>query len=467
MPSLFSRLFQNATPEVDSAAFERLNALSPRMESDEAGACATPHPEDKTIICRETIVNRQERVVGHEFMLKKNITERVHIGHAMRRLYDQALLSQLINLPLLQLLGQRFALVNLATEHILDDKLALLSGQHALFVLRFSDEMVSPAIILQIKKLRKKGLKFGILAHECLNPGMDELVDEIDLLVLDLNEDAIFASDIASAIHAQPHWPLLACHIDSYEAFDAMWESTLYGQRVAFFQGSFISSRDEWGVNPMPALRAPLARILRLIEQEAATQVLADALKADPVLLYKLLRMAKSSIAETIGSAEQALLSVGREQLYRWLTFMAHSQLDFAEHLERDTALLAAALQRGRLMRNLAVQQSLPQAEQFFLTGVLSLIGGMLQQSMADALKALNLPDAVLAALLTRSGPYFPYLQLAIAVEMQDFHGISQCCKTLGLTAIGVKQSQHDAQQWVAELSLHDDEQRETARYPF
>lgn len=463
MPSLLSRLFQNATPEVDSAAFERLNALSPRL-TDDAVVAGAPNPEEKTIICRETIVNRQERVVGHEFMLKKNITERVHIGHAMRRLYDQALLSQLISLPLLQLLGQRFALVHLAAEHILDEKLILLSGQHTVFVLRFADEAVSEELLQQVKKLRKKGLMFGILAHECLNMGMAELAADIDMVVLDLNEEAIFAEDIASAIAAQPQWPLLACHIDSYEAFDAMWESTLYGKRVAFFQGPFISSRDDWGVNPAPALHNQVLRILRLIDQEAATQILADALKADPVLLYKLLRMAKSTISETLGSAEEALMSVGREQLHRWLTLMAHSHSDQSV---RDDALLIPALQRGRLMQSLAAQHALPHAEQLFLMGVLSLIGGMLQQSISDALKALHLPAAISAALQTRSGGYFPYLQLAIAVEMQDFHGISQGCKTLNLSALCIKQCQQDAQQWAANLTASAIVQQETDRYPF
>nr|WP_314901482.1 hypothetical protein [uncultured Deefgea sp.] len=64
MSSLFHRLFLNATPEVDTAAFERLNALSPRLTENDGGIVSEFNPEDKTIICRETIVNRQERVVG-------------------------------------------------------------------------------------------------------------------------------------------------------------------------------------------------------------------------------------------------------------------------------------------------------------------------------------------------------------------------------------------------------------------
>jgi len=449
MPSLFHRLFQNAAPEIDSAAFERLNALSPRIHLEDGALAADFNPEDKTIICRETIVNRLERVVGHEFMLKKNITERVHIGHAMRRLYDQALVSQLISLPLLQLLGQRFALVHIAAEHIFDSKLAHLAGQHCVFVLRFADDAVSSALLEQIKQLRKKGVMFGVLAHECLNVGMEHLLDSIDMLVLDVHEEASFLTEIAEAVRGQPHLPLLACHIDSYEAFDAMWESTLYGERVCFFQGIFISARDAWGVNPKPALRFQVLRLLALIDQEAPTQELADALKADPVLLYKLLRMSKTCAAEPIGSAEQALLCVGRERLHRWLTFMAHSQMPDAG---RDLNLLRIALQRGRLMQLLAAKRGLAQAEQVFLTGVLSLMGALLLQPLAEMLKAIAVPAEISAALLTRSGPHFPYLQLACAVETQDFHTLSQCCQALHCSALLVKQLQTEAAQWAETL---------------
>ncbi|QZA77418.1 HDOD domain-containing protein [Deefgea tanakiae] len=452
MSSLFHRLFLNTTPEVDTAAFERLNALSPRLTENDGGIVSEFNPEDKTIICRETIVNRQERVVGHEFMLKKNITERVHIGHAMRRLYDQALVSQLISLPLLQLLGQRFALVHIAAEHIFESKVAHLAGQHCMFVLRFVDESVSDELIEQVKKLRKKGVMIGILAHECLNAGMERLVDDVDMLVLDLHEEASFSADIAEAIHAQPQWPLLACHIDSYEAFDAMWESTLYGERVCFFQGPFISSRDAWGVNPTPALRFQVLRLLDLIDQEAPTQVLVDALKADPVLLYKLLRMNKASSTELIGSAEHALLSVGRETLHQWLTFMAHSQMPDAG---RDLELLKVALQRARLMQLIAQSLALPQAEQVFLTGILSLMGALLQQPLADTLKAIDVPREISAALLTRSGLHFPYLQLACAVETQDFHTISQCCQALHVSALVVKEQHAAAAQWAESVLYH------------
>jgi EAL and modified HD-GYP domain-containing signal transduction protein len=385
-------------------------------------------------------------------MLKKNITERVHIGHAMRRLYDQALVSQLISLPLLKLLGQRFALVHIAAEHIFDSKVSHLAGQHCVFVLRFADEPVRDELLDYIKHLRKKGVMFGILAHECLNAGMALLLQDIDMLVLDMHEEASFSADIAAAVQAQPHLPLLACHIDSYEAFDAVWESTLFGERVAFFQGSFISSRDAWGVNPTPALRYQVLRTLDLIEHEAATQVLVDALKADPVLLYKLLRMSKSNAPDCIGSAEQALLSVGRGALHRWLTFMLHSQMPDSG---RDMSLLVVALQRGRLMQLLAQVQALPQIDPLFLTGVLSLMGALLQQPLADTLKAIDVPSEISAALLTRSGAYFPYLQLACAVETQDFHAISLCCQALHLSPLVVKQQQAVAAHWVESMLYH------------
>ena len=451
LPLFFHHLFQSAKVESDLAAFERLNALSPRLSDAEM---PTQHPEEKTIICRESIVNRQERVVGHEFMLKKNITERVHTGHAMRRLYDQALLSQLLNLSLLHLLGHRFALVHFEASHISDAQFTNLHGQHCVLVLRFGDEPVTEAIYLQIVALRKTGLMFGILAHECLNPNMETLIEQIDLLVLDLNEAWVFLPDIAAKAIAQTHWPLLACHIDSYEAFDCVWESTLYAERVMFFQGPFISARDAWGVNPIAALRGQVQHLLDLIEQEADTAILVEALIADPVLLYKLLRMAKSHVADEIGSAEQALLLIGRGALHRWLLFMRNSQSDAADC---DLALRQGALRRGRFMHNLAqTYLDRHQRQQVFLTGVLSQMEGVLQQTLAELLKALHVPRWVSEALLARSGPYFVYLQLASAAEAQQFNVLSHLCQVLDISPHAVKAAQHEATLWAEQIQARN-----------
>ncbi|QKJ66179.1 hypothetical protein HQN60_05315 [Deefgea piscis] len=451
LPLFFHHLFQSAKTESDLAAFERLNALSPRISTIEE---SVPHPEEKTIICRESIVNRQERVVGHEFMLKKNITERVHTGHAMRRLYDQALLSQLLNLPLLQLLGHRFAVVHFEASHILETQFANLHGQHCVFVLRFGDEPVTDAICQHVIAWRKMGFMFGILAHECMNLNMDALMVDIDLLVLDLNEAWVFSPDIVAKVMAHTHWPLLACHIDSYEAFDCVWESTLYAERVMFFQGPFITARDAWGVNPIAALRGQVQCLLDLIEQEANTLVLLEALKADPVLLYKLLRMAKSQISDEIGSAEQALLLIGRGALHRWLLFMLHSQSDA---VGCDLLPRQAALRRGRFMQNLAEHQlDNTQCQHIFLTGVLSQMEEVLQQPLIELLKALNTPNSINAALLNRSGPYFAYLQLASAAESQQFHTVSLLCKALDLSPHTVKNCQHEASVWAEQIQARN-----------
>ena len=192
MSGFFDRLFHAAAPPIDPAAFDRLNLVSPlRGEHDVAHG---DDPDKNTIICRETIVNRAERVVGHEFMLKKTIAERIHVGHAMRRLYDQALISQLLALPLGELHGHRFALLHLDAEHILDDdNIQRLAYQHCLLILRFGDKAVTTEIYEQVLRLRQLVLRFGVLAHECLQPGVTDLAPEVDFVVIDMQEELVFS----------------------------------------------------------------------------------------------------------------------------------------------------------------------------------------------------------------------------------------------------------------------------------
>ncbi|QLG89624.1 HDOD domain-containing protein [Chitinibacter bivalviorum] len=448
MGKLFNRILSESG-KAEPDAFELLNALSPRQE--EVLAHEAAHSADtKTILCRETIVNRDERVVGHEFMLKKAITNRVYLGHAMRRLYDQALVSQLVGMPMAQLLGHRFALVSFEAQHIFDPNLQYLPAAQCVLILRFGEDDVSAEVVEQVTQLKQIGLRFGITAHECANGGMAQLVNELEFAVLDLQEEWTFAADVVQWLSDHTHLQLIACHIDSSEAFDSVRHSTLLGDRVAYFQGPFISARSRWEEQAPQVMRSQVLLLLHLIRTEAGTLELVDALKADPILFYKLLRMVNSpalALAQEVTTAEQVLKTLGRDSLYRWLTLLLYSADTNPIH---DLHFLDAALLRARMLENLGLQRlGKEEAEQLFLMGTLSLMDALLQKPLAQALQVLVLPEAISTALLKRQGPYFPYLQLALAVEIQDKNAIARLGSALGLSVTDILRCRSDALLWL------------------
>jgi EAL and modified HD-GYP domain-containing signal transduction protein len=177
--------------------------------------------------------------------------------------------------------------------------------------------------------------------------------------------------------------------------------------------------------------------------------------KTDATLSYKLLRFINSAamgMRQPIQSIGHALVILGYDQLYRWLTLL----LFVSGHTDpRSQTLLKNALVRARFTENLG--QSRFKADQrggLFIVGILSLLDALLNQPMEQALADLNLPNDVTDALLKREGPYAPYLDLAIACENYDQDSIERLAQDNRLGAEAVNLAHVNALIWAEGLEV-------------
>jgi c-di-GMP-related signal transduction protein len=171
------------------------------------------------------------------------------------------------------------------------------------------------------------------------------------------------------------------------------------------------------GVNPAQAI---IVQLMQMVKQDADVAQLEAVLKRDPTLSYKLLRFINSAgfgAGREVQSIRQALALLGYAPLHRWLTLL----LATASTSGYSPVLLETAVVRGRLAELLA-QDALgkAEAEQVFVAGMFSLLDRLLGITMEEVLGSIQLPDEVIAALLTRSGRYGPYLALAEACELNS-----------------------------------------------
>ncbi|HET7774026.1 MAG TPA: HDOD domain-containing protein, partial [Burkholderiaceae bacterium] len=164
---------------------------------------------------------------------------------------------------------------------------------------------------------------------------------------------------------------------------------------------------------------AKLCRLINQLVSGADTAVLATELRSDVALSYQLLRHANSplmGVARVVDSVDQAVLLMGRDALYRWLTVMLVSA---GERRASSRALQEIALARARLFELLAPKvNAAPQS--LFTLGLLSMIDVLLQLPMADAVAPLSLADNLQAALVRRAGLLAPLLSLAEQLERRQ-----------------------------------------------
>ncbi|MES2263107.1 MAG: HDOD domain-containing protein [Pseudomonadota bacterium] len=206
---------------------------------------------------------------------------------------------------------------------------------------------------------------------------------------------------------------------------------------------------DSKGMNPAQAI---IMQLMQMVNANADIKQLEDVLKRDAALSYKLMRYINSAGfagGREIASLRQAITLLGYAPLYRWLTLL----LATASTSGYSPVLLETAVVRGRLAELLGAQAlGKADAENLFVAGMFSLLDRLLGIPMSEVLASIQLSDGVVAALLTRSGKYGPYLALAEACELNSAL-VASLADSVSLTPLDVNKAHLSALAWTQNIA--------------
>ena len=114
-----------------------------------------------------------------------------------------------------------------------------------------------------------------------------------------------------------------------------------------------------------------------------------------------------------IESVRHALSIVGYQQLLKWLTLLAVT----ADH-DTSPYLVQTSMVRAKLMELIGAKLlGNREADNLFVTGMLSMLDRIMGLPMEDILRNVNLPAAVTESLSQEDGRYRRFLSLALACE--------------------------------------------------
>lgn len=208
--------------------------------------------------------------------------------------------------------------------------------------------------------------------------------------------------------------------------------------------------------HPVPPEVHRVGLLLNRLVSGADTQEIVGQLKGDVGLSYRLLSRINSASYAQLGSCssvEQAVLLLGRYELYRWLSMLL---VQFAGSRKVSYALQEMTLWRSRLLELMAIERHEVSPDQFFTLGLASMLGQLLKISQADVVSTLNLPAFASQALLEHAGPWYPYLQMARCLEA---HSLDQSAELVALFG-GTSRMMYLSDQawlWAAEQTEHAD----------
>lgn len=215
--------------------------------------------------------------------------------------------------------------------------------------------------------------------------------------------------------------------------------------------GRLEAGHGEARPRPLQSAAHRICGLLNDLAMDRDTAAVAESVRSDVALSYRLLRYANSpavGASRAVETVETAVMLLGRAEVGRWLSVMLMSA---AGGRQASAALQEDALARGRLLEMLAKAQGVAQPQVLFTIGLLSRLHLLLQMPLAAALEPLRLTEDSSHALLKRQGPWAGYLDLADELEGEDEQRFGELCAPHGgIDAVLAVAA--DAWGWAAEV---------------
>jgi c-di-GMP-related signal transduction protein len=408
---------------------------------------ATAHPSpaepdsNAGTIARQAIVDDKGKVFGYE-LFDRSRPFSTHDASSDA----QMLLNVLSHADTASLLGTRKIFVNCTIVSLKSEHLDLIDPDRLVLEIPLvtgHDRAEIESALATLTALRGRGFKLAF-NHNVLNAAYKAWIPlasfiKIDLLTLkpELIEPVIKAVQKKSGAQIV---------VEKIETAEQHQQVAALG--VALFQGYWFSKPVLVSGKSIQPEHAVIIQLINAVRQQETTVQIEQILKRDATLAFNLLRYINSSgfgLNTEITSFRHAVMILGLQKLFRWAALL----LTLPRAGGVPPAVGHTAIVRGRLMELLAGELLPPdECDNAFVAGVFSLLDTMLGIPLDQAIAAVTLPETVTAALLHKTGPLGPLLELTIACESADDAAFARLAEALVLSNHQINWAHLEALAW-------------------
>lgn len=247
----------------------------------------------------------------------------------------------------------------------------------------------------------------------------------VDIIKIDfqaLSKTAMCA--VIEKLKDYPNLQLLAEKIETYDEFQT-------AKKLGFelFQGYFFSKPVIIKSLSLDPSHLTIMQLMQLVnENEPDLRAIANMIKHDANLSIKTLRYVQSPIfkrSATINSIQQAIVTLGIENLRRLISLLFCSQLAG----KKPTELSRIAIQRAHFCENICLLLRQPElADDAFLIGLLSLVDAMLDGDIKEIVATLPVNEQVKIGLTEADSWATVMLTLCAAFERGNWVDLNRLC---------------------------------------
>ncbi len=238
------------------------------------------------------------------------------------------------------------------------------------------------------------------------------------------------------------HCKLLAEKIETYEEYE------LAGRLgFVYFQGYFFAKPEVLKNKEISSSQMVFLQLILEINRAAFDiKKLEDLIKQDVAISYKLIKYLNSayySRLQPISSIRQAIAFLGEQGIRLFVSVIATSKLSESKPDE----LIRISCIRARFLELLGVELQQDQGV-FFLLGLFSMLDAMLDATMEYLMKQLPVSADITQALVHKTGPLFPYLQIIQRYEAGNWNELDAAIQDLHLDGSKIMDFYLDAVLW-------------------
>lgn len=384
-------------------------------------------------IARQPIIDASGHLHGYELLFRHNFQNNAVPIACNTTATSRVLVNALNNFGTKTLLGDHFGFINVDHSFI-DTSLYNAIPAKKFIIEILENTVVSESFILKVAELRKEGFTFALddmdLSEEMIIQ-FEPIFPYLSYVKIDLFTTSKEKINEKIKIFKQfDHIKLLAEKVETVEDFE-------YYKKMGFsyFQGYFYEKPTVFSGKKFDPTHKTLLEFSTLLDSDADIGQLESKLVSCPHLIVNLLKYINSGemgIRHPISSLRHAITLIGRHSLKQWILLFFYADATGPAFSE---PILLSALFRGHILQLLSckIHCSIDGKNQAFMIGMFSLFDVLFGSPLEEILEDIDFHTDVKDALLKKEGTLGKMLQLAIAIDEENFLNVTQYLSDLNI----------------------------------
>ncbi|MDD3816365.1 MAG: HDOD domain-containing protein [Desulfocapsaceae bacterium] len=390
-------------------------------------------------VARQPIFNRHRRIFAYELLFRDGDSN-AFPGVDGDEATSSLLSSSFFTVGIEKIASGHRAFINFTEEMLLRGVPAMFPA-HSIVVEILEDVEPTEEVIAACSTLVSKGYMLALddFVYSSDHIPLLELAKIIKIDFMQSSNEQLLK---LVAISKKYHCKLLAEKIETYEEYDR-------ANRMGFvyFQGYFFAKPEVLKNREISSSQLIYMQLIMEVNRaEFEIKKLEALIKQDVAISYKLIKYLNSayySRLQPLSSIRQAIAFLGEQGIKMFVSLIATSKLSE----NKPDELIRTSCIRARFLELLGKELHQDQGI-FFMLGLFSLLDAILDTPMQSLMKQLPVSEGIIEALVSKTGPLFPYLQLIELYESGQWSELDLVMTHLDLENTNIMDFYLDAVCW-------------------